>query len=137
MLIDTLFATATLMFTCADVKQVYKLYKVKKVTSLSFTHYKLKIMALVLMIIGYALSKLYLSIVVSIINYILAMTALVLMIKYKEKHTIVKRTKIWAYNGEDENKPKSKSRVQPDPRLTETIAFGERLFPDKKSKKAK
>jgi len=95
MIIDVIFAIATVLFVVSDIKQVYKLYKVKKVTSLSFTHYKLKIIALTLMIIGYTLSALYISIVVSIINYILAVIALVLMIKYKEKHTIVKRTKIW------------------------------------------
>ena len=83
MLIDILFASATLLFVCADIKQVHKLYKVKEVNELSFTHYKLKIIALVLMIIGYTLSALYLSIVVSMINYILAMTALVLMIRYR------------------------------------------------------
>ena len=60
MFIDLLFATATLLFVCADVKQVHKLYKVKEVNELSFTHYKLKIIALVLMIIGYTLSALYL-----------------------------------------------------------------------------
>jgi len=96
MLIDILFATATMMFVCADIKQVHKLYKIKEVTSLSFTHYKLKIVALVLMIIGYTLSSLYLSIVVSIINYILSMTALVLMILYKDNQkTLVKNVIRW------------------------------------------
>ena len=96
MFIDLLFATATMMFVFADIKQVHKLYTVKQVTSLSFTHYKLKIIALILIIIGYTLSELYLSIVVSMVNYILSMTALVLMILYKDnKKTLVKNVIRW------------------------------------------
>ncbi len=96
MLIDILFASATMLFVLADVKQVHKLYVVKQVSSLSLTHYKLKIVALVLMIIGYTLSELYLSIVVSMINYILSMTALVLMIIYKNnRNTLLENIVRW------------------------------------------
>jgi len=42
-----------------------------------------------------------------------------------------------ATNGEDGEKPKSKPRVQPDPRLTETIALGEDFKNKKNVKKLK
>lgn len=85
LLIDMLFATATVLFTLADVKQTHKIFKVKKVSSLSFTHYKLKVAALVLMFTGYALSNLIISVVVSGFNLTMTLVALYLMIKYRRK----------------------------------------------------
>jgi len=85
-LVDMIFAFSTLLFVVSDAKQVHKIYTIKEVTGLSFTHYKLKIIAIILMLIGYTLSCLYLSIVVSMISYTLSMTALVLMIKYRGRH---------------------------------------------------
>lgn len=96
MIIDIMFAIATILFVISDTKQVHKLYKVKKVRSLSFTHYKLKIIALVLMTLGYTLSKLYISVIVSLLNYTLAVILLGMMISYsRDEYKFIKVKEEW------------------------------------------
>ena len=85
---DIIFALATVLFISADAKQMYKIKKIKKVSSLSYTKYKLKIAALILMIIGYAMSGLYLSIFVSFVNLIVAFVSLYMMVLYNIKGEI-------------------------------------------------
>lgn len=95
-IIDCMFASSIFLFLLADYKQLHKLYQIKQVVSLSAWHYKLKVIALAITTTAYALSGLYLSVAVSILNFVLAVAMLALIILYKHnRHTIIKKTEEW------------------------------------------
>ena len=88
MIQDIILSIATLLFIFADLKQMYKIKTVKKVSSLSYTKYKLKICAILLMIICYITSELYLSTIVLFVNLFIDISSLYMMVLYNIKGEI-------------------------------------------------
>jgi len=82
-LVDVIFAVGTLSFLVAGFRQASKLYKDKKTDGVSLTHYRVKLFALSCMLVGYAISNLPLSIIVSVADLLINIIAIRLVTKYR------------------------------------------------------
>lgn len=84
-LIDLLFVCGMLCFFAATVRQILKVYRVKKTSGISLTHYKIKLVAITFMTVGYILSILPLSIIVSTTEGVLNIVLILMVTKYRKE----------------------------------------------------
>lgn len=73
MIADIILTAASLGFVFADLKQAWKLFKNKQYDCSAFsrTHFKLKILSLILVVVAYILLGVYLALSVAISQLIL------------------------------------------------------------------
>ncbi|MFP4017808.1 MAG: hypothetical protein ACLFUH_01025 [Bacteroidales bacterium] len=73
---------ATITFLLADIKQLSKMWKVRRITAVSRTHLKMKIFACLLMTIAYLILNYYISMLIVGTQLALNIFMLYLAIKY-------------------------------------------------------
>lgn len=81
--VDILFSIATICFASAAIRQTRKIYKEKKTDGISLTHYHIKIIAVVCMMMGYILESLPLSLILSLFDMVVNLIAIYLITKYR------------------------------------------------------
>jgi uncharacterized protein with PQ loop repeat len=89
-MIDVLFALGTCSFVIASLRQVIRIRKTKDTNGLSLTKYHIKIFAIGCMLLGYILSTLPISIIISSTEMILNFISIYLITKYR-------KIPIWSY----------------------------------------
>ena len=80
---DILFSIGTMSFSLASIRQVRKIHKDKSTDGVSLTHYHVKMIAVSLMLSGYTISFLPLSICVSLMDMSINLIAIRLITKYR------------------------------------------------------
>lgn len=69
-MIDLLFGTATLLFSICICIQIYKNYKIKKITSQSILWHIFTLIGLFLVLIGHAIGGFWFSFCITVVNII-------------------------------------------------------------------
>ena len=69
-MIDLLFGIATLLFSICIFIQIYKNYKIKKITSQSMLWHISTLIGLILVLIGHAIGGFWFSFVITIVNIV-------------------------------------------------------------------
>lgn len=67
-MIDLLFAIPTLIFSIAILIQIYKNYKIKKITSQSYLWHLSTLLGLMMILIGHYMGGYWFSFVITIVN---------------------------------------------------------------------
>ena len=83
MIIDILFAIGIFCFLWSSLRQLQKIVKTKETAGLSFTKYYIKVFAISCMIIGYILSGLLISLLISIGELGINLVSMYLIVKYR------------------------------------------------------
>lgn len=81
-IIEGLFSVSTITFLLADIKQLSKMWKIRKITAISRTHLKMKIFACSLMSIAYLILNYYISMLIVGSQLAINIFMLYLAVKY-------------------------------------------------------
>lgn len=83
MIIDILFTLGIFSFLWSSLKQLQKIIKTKETAGLSFKKYYIKVFAIVCMIMGYILSGLLFSLIVSSGELSINLISMYFIVKYR------------------------------------------------------
>lgn len=83
LIIDLLFTCGVLSFLWSCVRQLQKILRTRQTGGLSLTHYYIKTIAILCMIVGYILSSLPISLSVSIVELIVTLVSIEKICKYR------------------------------------------------------
>ena len=83
MIIDILFTIGIVGFLWSSLKQLRKIFRTKNTDGLSLTHYYIKVIAISCMIIGYLLSKLPMSLIISLVELSINLISIHLIVRYR------------------------------------------------------
>jgi len=83
LLIDLLFTVGIISFLWSCVRQLQKILRIKQTDGISLTHYYIKTIAILCMMIGYMLSNLFISLGVSAIELSITLISIERICKYR------------------------------------------------------
>jgi len=83
LIIDLLFTAGIISFLWSCVRQLQKILRTKQTNGISLTHYYIKIIAILCMMIGYILSNLPISLGVSAVELSITLISVERICKYR------------------------------------------------------